>query len=79
MAPARREVERNEGSEVDGLIGQVVAVQQEGKQRPFVCLDDLERWAADPSKLQEAVVISRKVYDSWRDKTGGVYVNTATL
>jgi len=78
MAPGWRHVEWNADRKVEGFIGQVIAVEQEGAQRPFVSLEDLERWAAaDPSTLPDVLRIHRTVYDSWQDKTGGIYINTA--
>lgn len=81
MAPSWRKVDvGNAGFNVKGFIGQVIAVEQNGEQRPFVSLDDLERWAAtDPSKLQDVLRIHRTVYDRWQDRTGGVYINKSTL
>jgi hypothetical protein len=54
----------------------VIAVEQEGQQRAFVALDDLERLTAeDAEALPEVLAILRRVYDGWIDRTGGVYVN----
>jgi hypothetical protein len=76
MAPGWREVGWNGELNVEGFIGQVIAVEQDGDQRPFVSLVDLERWAAaGPSNLQRVLRIHRTVYDSWRDRAGGVYIN----
>lgn len=80
MAPGWRKVGSDVGFEVEGSIGQVIAVEQEGEQRPFVSLDDLERWVAeDPSKLPGVLKVLRAVFDGWQDRTGGVYINKATL
>jgi hypothetical protein len=46
MAPGWRKVDSDVEFDVEGHIGQMIAVEQEGEQRPFVSLDDLERWAA---------------------------------
>jgi hypothetical protein len=79
MAPGWRKVGSDVEFEGEGHIGQVIAVEQEG-ERPFVSLDDLERWVVkDPSKLQGVLKMLRVVYDSWQDRTGGVYINKATL
>jgi hypothetical protein len=80
MAPGWRKVDSDVEFDVEGHVGQVIAVEQEGEQRPFVSLDDLERWAAqNPSKLPDVLRMFRTVYDSWQDRTGGVYINKATL
>jgi hypothetical protein len=80
MAPGWRKVDSDVEFDGEGYIGQVIAVEQEGQQRPFVSLDDLERWAAeDSSKLPDLLRMFRTVYDSWQDRTGGVYINKATL
>lgn len=80
MAPGWRKGDSNVEFDVVGHVGQVIAVEQKGEQRPFVSLDDLERWAGeDPSKLPEVLRTLRTVYDGWQDRTGGVYINKATL
>jgi hypothetical protein len=80
MAPGWRKVDPDVEFDGEGYIGQVIAVEQEGQQRPFVSLDDLERWAAeDPSKLPDLLRMFRTVYNSWQPRTGGVYINEATL
>jgi hypothetical protein len=80
MAAGWRKVDSNVEFDGEGFIAQVIAVEQEGEERPFVSLDDLERWSAeDPSKLPDVLKMLRTVYDSWQDRTGGVYINKATL
>lgn len=80
MAPGWRKVDSDVEFNIEGHIGQVIAVEQEGEQRPFVSLNDLERWVVeDPSKLSGVLRTLRAVYDSWQDRTGGVYINKATL
>jgi hypothetical protein len=73
MAPGWRKVDSDVEFDGEGFIGQVIAVEQKGEKRPFVSLDDLERWGAeDPSKLPDVLRMLRTVYDSWQDRTGGV-------
>ena len=61
-------------------LGQVIAVEQRGVERPFVSLDGLERiMAIDPSALQENLRVARVVFDRWHNRTGGVYVNKALI
>jgi hypothetical protein len=80
MAPGWRKVGSDVEFEGEGHIGQVIAVEQDGEQRPFVSLDDLEGWVVeDPSKLPEVLRMLRAAYDSWQDRTGGIYINKATL
>lgn len=80
MASGWRKVDSGVAFDVRGHIGRVVAVEHNGEERPFVSLGDMERWAAeDPSKLPDVLRILRTVYDSWVDRTGGVYINKATL
>ena len=79
MAPGWRKVDSDVEFDGDGHVGQVIAVEQEGEQRAFVSLDHLERWVAeDPSSLPRVLKVLRAVYDSWQDRTGGVYINKAT-
>jgi hypothetical protein len=69
-----------DGFEGGASIGQVIAVVQDGEQRAFVSLDDLERWASlDAPKLPDVLRSLRTAYDSWEPKTGGIYVNEATV
>jgi hypothetical protein len=80
MAPGWRKVDSDVEFDGEGHIWQVIAVEQEGHQRPFVSLDDLERWAAkDSSRIPDVLRMLRAVYDSRQDRTGGVYINKATL
>jgi hypothetical protein len=61
-----------------GLLAQVVAVEQRGVERPFVSLDDLELLSEqDPASLPTVLAQLRAVFESWHDRTGGVYVNKA--
>jgi hypothetical protein len=54
---------------------QVVAIENEGAQRAFVSLDDLERIATkNPAILGTVLQKLRVVFESWRDRSGGVYV-----
>ena len=56
-------------------MAQVVAVEQRGTQRAFVSLDDLERLAAeDPATLTTILGQLRTGFESWHDRTEGVYV-----
>jgi hypothetical protein len=80
MAPGWRKVGSNVEFPGGGFIGQVIAVEQKGEQRAFVSLDDLERWATeDASKLPDVLRLFRTVYEDWEDRTGGIYVNNATV
>jgi hypothetical protein len=57
-------------------LAQVIAVEQEGRQRAFVALDDLERLAADdPGELSHILAQLRRVFEGWTNRTGGVYVH----
>jgi hypothetical protein len=57
-------------------LAQVVAVERGGEQRAFVSLDDLERLATeDPASLPKILGQLRTVFESWHDRTGGIYVN----
>jgi hypothetical protein len=57
-------------------LAQVIAVEQEGRQRAFVALDDLERLAAnDPGGLPHTLALLRRVFEGWTNRTGGVYVH----
>jgi hypothetical protein len=57
------------------MLAQVIAVEQRGMERPFVSLDDLERLAAeDATSLPRVLGQLRMVFESWEDRTGGVYV-----
>jgi hypothetical protein len=54
---------------------QVVAIENEGEQRAFVSLDDLERIATDkPAILGTVLRQLRVVFESWHNRSGGVYV-----
>jgi hypothetical protein len=80
MTPGWRRVDSDVEFDGNGHIGQVIAVEQERDQRPFVSLDDLERWVVeDSSKLPGVLSTLRVVYDTWEDRTGGVYINKATF
>jgi hypothetical protein len=58
-------------------LGQIVCVEQEGKLRPFVSLDDLERLAADdPAWLMKSLEAARTVFESIKDRPGVIYVLT---
>jgi hypothetical protein len=56
-------------------LGQVVCVEQEGKLRPFVSLDDLERLAADDSAwLMKSLEAARTVFESIKERPAVIYV-----
>jgi hypothetical protein len=56
-------------------LGQVVCVEQGGKLRPFMSLDDLERLAADdPAWLMKSLEAARTVFESIKDRPGVIYV-----
>ena len=58
-----------------GWSAQVVAVEQSGRERAFVSLDDLERLAGeDPTALGTILSQLRVVFESWHDRSGGLYV-----
>jgi hypothetical protein len=80
MAPDWRKVGSSGAFDGEGFIGQVIAVEQDGQQRAFVSLDDLERWAnEDASKLPDLLRLFRTVYEGWEPRTGGVYINKAIV
>lgn len=65
-----------QGAEGSGReLAHVVPLEQEGRLRAFVSLDDLERLAADdPAWLMKALEYSRTIFESIKDRPGVVYV-----
>jgi len=60
----------------ESWLAQVVAVEQGGEQRAFVSLDHLERLAkGDLTRLARILDQLRSIFESWQDRTSGVYVN----
>ena len=56
-------------------LGQVIAVERRGKQRPFVDLEALERLAADDvSVLPKLLGVYRTIWDREVDRAHPVYV-----
>ncbi len=54
---------------------QVVAVEQGREERAFVALDDLERLAIeDAESLPGRIAQLRTMFESWHNRTGGIYV-----
>jgi CBS domain-containing protein len=52
--------------------GQVIAVEQEGKLRAFVALDDLERLTAeDDSDARGILTVFRRAYEDWQKRGSG--------
>jgi hypothetical protein len=63
------------GVETGKALGQVICVEQEGKLRPFVSLDDLERLADDDAAwLMKALGASRRVFESIKERPAVIYV-----
>jgi hypothetical protein len=63
-----------------GPFAQVIAVEQDGRERAFVALDDLERLAGrDSEHVADALALLRELYERWTNRTGGVYVNKANV
>jgi hypothetical protein len=53
----------------------VVAIEEGGEERAFVALDDLERIATDtPSSLGTVLRQLRVVFESWDNRSGGIFI-----
>jgi hypothetical protein len=58
-----------------GWVAKMIAIEDLGEQSAFVSLGDLERLATeDPARLSRVLAQLRTVFESWDDRTGGVFV-----